>query len=116
MFEDTPQRATDYERFRASRQRLLDRLAADALLTRIERAADAEPRDDPGVRMERLEVEGELTVLLRERRLVLDYFSPRQRDLADVVRDLLAFAEDGFGARRIGRVRIVVERIPEGPR
>ena len=40
MFETPDGTPTDFASFRASRRRFLDRLAADTLLTQIERVAD----------------------------------------------------------------------------
>ncbi len=52
-------------------------------------------------------------ILTGERRLVLGYFSPAQRDLADVVRDQLGLCDEAFGVGQVGRVRISVERLPD---
>jgi hypothetical protein len=120
MFETSDGTPTDFASFQASRRRFLDGLAADALLTRIERAGrrgepprEETPMDAPVV------VEGDLVILTGERRLVLGYFSAAQRDIADVVRDRLGFRDEAFGVGRVGRVRISVERLLDeapGPR
>jgi hypothetical protein len=105
---------TDFESFRASRRRFLDGLAAEALLTQIERSSgigrssDQEETMDPPVVLE-----DDLAVLVEERRLVLGYFAPGQRDLADVVRERLGYRDEAFGVGRVGRVRITIERAPE---
>ena len=44
---------------------------------------------------------------------MLGYFSPGQRDVADVVRAGLGFRDEAFGVGRVGRVRITVERLPD---
>jgi hypothetical protein len=115
MFFETPDGTpTDFASFQASRRRFLDGLAADALLTRIERArphpeapCEETPMDAPII------IEGDLVILTGERRLVLGYFSPAQRDVADVVRGLLGFRDEAFGVGRVGRVRISVKRLPD---
>ena len=60
------------------------------------------------------EIEGDLAVLVGERRLVLDYFESAQRDLADVVREMLGFDDEAFGVGRVGRVLITIERLAPG--
>lgn len=112
MFETTDGHPNDFEAFRAGRSRFLDRLAADSLLFQIERAGlrdDAPTEEDPVDPP--ITVDGELSILVAERRMVMDYFSPGQRDLADVVRDRLGLVDEAFGVGRIGRVRIVIERV-----
>jgi hypothetical protein len=103
----------DFAAFQAGRRRFLDRLAADAVLREVVREArrpDAqEATMDPGP----LQLEGELTVLTAERRLVLGYFAPGQRDVADAVRSVLGFEDEAFGVGRVGRVTITIERLPE---
>ena len=112
MFEDG--HPSDFEAFQAGRSRFLDRLAAESLLFQIERTAQRgttpteETTVDPPI-----VIEGDLAILTGERRLVLGYFSPAQRDLADVVRDRLGFRDEAFGVGQVGRVRITVERLPE---
>ena len=114
MFETTDGHRNDFEAFRAGRSRFLDRLAAESLLFQIERAGD---RDGSATREDTVDppivIEGELAILAAERRLVLGYFSPSQRDLADVVRDTLGFRDEAFGVGQVGRVRITVERLPQ---
>lgn len=114
MFETPDGTPTDFAAFQAGRRRFFDGLAADALLTRIERAGaggesphEETPMDSPVV------IEGDLVILTGERRLVLGYFSPGQRDVADVVRAELSFRDEAFGVGRVGRVRITVERLPD---
>ena len=103
----------DFAAFQAGRRRFLDRLAADAVLRQAAREArrpdSEEATMDPGP----LHLEGELTVLTAERRLVLGYFAPGQRDVADAVRSVLGFEDEAFGVGRVGRVTITIERLPE---
>jgi hypothetical protein len=114
MFETTDGHPNDFEAFRAGRGRFLDRLAAESLLFQIERASErgASPTEETTVDPP-IVIEGELAILAAERRLVLGYFSPAQRDLADVVRDTLGFRDEAFGVGQVGRVRITVERLPQ---
>jgi hypothetical protein len=104
----------DFAAFQAVRRRFLDGLSADAVLRRA--AYDAccakgaeEATMDPGP----LHLEGDLTVLTAERRLVLGYFAPGQRDLADAVRSVFGFEDEAFGVGRVGSVRITIERLPK---
>ena len=116
MFENPDGTSTDFESFRASRRRFLDMLAADSLLTQSERGSfvpAAEPEEE--IVEARVVVEGDLVVLVDERRLVLGYFSSGQTDLADVVRAGLGLRDEAFGVGRVGPVRITVERVPAGP-
>jgi hypothetical protein len=112
MFETSDGHPKDFESFRASRSRFLDNLAAESLLIQIERAAARngssrrEGTVDPPI-----VIEGELAILTAERRMVLGYFSPSQRDLADVVREGLGFRDEAFGVGQVGHVRITVERL-----
>jgi len=103
----------DFAAFQAGRRRFLDRLAADAVLRQAAREArrpdSEEATMDPGP----LHLEGELTVLTAEHRLVLGYFAPGQRDVADAVRSVLGFEDEAFGVGRVGRVTITIERLPE---
>jgi hypothetical protein len=101
----------DFAAFQAGRRRFLDGLSADAVLRQAARDAhDAEETSmDPG----HLRLEGDLTVLTAERRLVLGYFAPGQRDVADAVRSVLGFEDEAFGVGRVGRVVITIERSPE---
>ena len=96
----------DFDAFRRAARRFLDRLAADRLLSRIEREAAA-----PGGAMDRpIVIEGELSSS-SERRLVIGYFASGQRDLADVVREGLGFRDEAFGVGNVGPVRITIERL-----
>lgn len=61
--------------------------------------------------MEPIVVEGELSILTEERRLVMGYFAPGQRDLADVIAHSVDAAE-AFGVAHVGPVRITIEWIP----
>jgi hypothetical protein len=101
----------DFAAFAAGRRRFLDRLTADAVLRQAARDARRpdgaeEARMDPAP----LHLEGDLTVLIAERRLVLGYFSPGQRDLADAVHSVLGFEDEAFGVGRVGRVTITARR------
>jgi hypothetical protein len=95
----------DFAAFQEGRRRFLDRMNGDAVLWQVAKET----------RMDRptLDLNGELTVLTAERRLVLGYFAPGQSDLADAVRDVLGFEDEAFGVGRVGRVRITIERVPE---
>jgi hypothetical protein len=63
--------------------------------------------------MEPIVVEGELSILVDERRVVIGYFAPGQRDLADVIRAALGNEAEAFGIARGGRVRIRIEPLPD---
>ena len=104
----------DFAAFAAGRRRFLDRMSADAVLRQAARDACRpegveEDTLDPGP----LTLHGDLTVLTAERRLVLGYFAPGQRDLADAVRSVLGFEDEAFGVGRVGSVRITIERLPQ---
>jgi hypothetical protein len=104
----------DFSAFQAARTRFLDRMHADAVLWQVARDARRPEREEeapmnPGS----LHLDGDLTVLTAERRLVLGYFAPGQRDLADAVRSVLGFEDEAFGIGRVGRVTITIERVPE---
>src|SRR5262245_14148203 len=104
----------DFAAFAAGKRRFLDGLTADAVLRQAARDARRpggaeEATMDPGP----LHLEGDLTVLTAERRLVLGYFAPGQRDLADAVHSVLGFEDEAFGVGRVGRVTITIERLPE---
>jgi hypothetical protein len=100
----------DFRAFQQSRTRFFDRLAADAVLREVERDAlvHREQTMDPIV------VEGELSILVEERRVVIGYFAPGQRDLADVLRNALGGDAEAFGVAHAGLVRITVESLPAG--
>ena len=117
MFQTTDGHPNDFEAFRAGRSRFLDRLAAESLLYRIERAAERgdQPTQEDDVDPP-IVVDGEPSILIAERRLVLNYFSPGQCDLADVVREGLGLCDEAFGVGRLGHVRITVERLPPSGR
>ena len=105
----------DFAAFAAGRRRFLDRMSADAVLRQAARDARRpegveEDTVDPGP----LTLHGDLTVLTAERRLVLGYFAPGQRDVADAVRSVLGFEDEAFGVGRVGAVRITIERLPRG--
>lgn len=59
--------------------------------------------------MEPIVVEGQLSIIVEERRMIMGYFSPHQRDLADVIRCELAAEAEAFGLIDAGDVRITVE-------
>jgi hypothetical protein len=107
----------NFDDFRRSRSRFLDRLAADALLRQVEReaadAAQGHESEEPTA-MKLIVVEGELSVLTQERRLVIGFYTSGQHDLADVVRERVD-AEEAFGIAHVGPVRISVELLAEGP-
>jgi hypothetical protein len=64
--------------------------------------------------MEPIVVEGDLSILTGERRLVLGYFGPGQRDLADVIQHL-SRATEAFGVTHVGPVRITIEPVGAAP-
>jgi hypothetical protein len=71
--------------------------------------ARAEPRAIRSVSLE-----GELTLIPQTTEthldcLVLDHYTSRQRNLADVLASRLGVTSDIFGEHRVGRVRITVE-------
>ena len=101
----------DFAAFTHNRTRVLDRMAADAVLREIERGSNPE-RKEPT--MEPIVVEGDLTILTDERRLVIGYFAPGQCDLADVIRHRTR-ASEAFGVSRVGPVRITIEPIDPPP-
>jgi hypothetical protein len=103
----------DFAAFQAGRRRFLDRLAADAVLREVVREARRPDAQEATMDLGPLQLEGELTVLTAERRLVLGYFAPGQRDVADAVRSVLGFEDEAFGVGRVGRVTITIERLPE---
>jgi hypothetical protein len=100
----------DYAAFQAARRRFFDRLAADAALRRAARDATRREQALDGEGL--LTLEGPLTVLMAERRLVLGYYAPGQRDVADAVRESLGVQDEAFGVGRVGPVRITIQRVP----
>lgn len=100
----------DFEAFRASRSRFFDSLAADSLLFNIERAATQE-----AIVTSPIVMEGELTILSGEGRLVLDHSTASERDVSEALRDALGLRRRGPGVERVGPVRITVDRLA-GPR
>jgi len=73
------------------------------------------PTDEGADDLRPLVIEGDLTMLISERRLVLGYFAPQQRDLADVIRTGLGFRDEAFGVGLVGPVRITIEPLVERP-
>lgn len=107
----------DFDDFQRSRNRFLDSLAADHLLRQVDRDATNPPRaDEPeeSAAVNLIVIEGELSILTQERRLVIDFYTSGQHDLADVVRER-AGALEAFGVAHVGPVRISVEMLAEGP-
>lgn len=61
-----------------------------------------------------MSLEGELTLIPQTTEahldcLVLDHFTPRERNVAAVLASRLGVSSDVFGEHRVGRVRITVE-------
>ena len=99
----------DFRAFEQSRTRFFDRMAADAVLREVGRDA----RRQQEKIMDPIVVEGELSILVEERRVVIGYFAPGQRDLADVIRQALGNDAEAFGVAHAGRVRISVEPLSD---
>jgi hypothetical protein len=97
----------DFRAFQQSRTRFFDRMAADAVLREVGRDALAHREQT----MDPIVVEGQLSILVEERRVVIGYFAPGQRDLADVIRDTLGSDAEAFGVAHAGLVRITVESL-----
>lgn len=110
MTYDSDSTPTGFAAFQASRLRFFDGLDAEHLLRRVE--SDA-ARQEASV-SDALQIEGDLAVLAGDGRLILDYFGSSQRDLADVVREMLGFDDEAFGVGRVGRVLITIERLTPG--
>ena len=108
MNEHTKEWPPDFDAFAAARRRQLDAMNADAVLREVVRTTTTTP-EPPMSDRETVTIEGELTVLIGERRLVLGYFSPGQHDLADVVTSRLGFRDEAFGIGHVGSVRITIE-------
>jgi hypothetical protein len=105
---------SDFAAFTAARHRQFDAMNADSVLREVaERPAPTPepPMSNPAT----IVLEGELTVLVAERRLVLGYFAPGQSDLADVVAATLGFRDEAFGIGTVGPVRITVEALQPEP-
>jgi hypothetical protein len=106
-----------FDDFRRSRNRFFDRLAADDLLRQVEREANDvthvhQPEEPTAMKL--IVVEGELSILTQERRLVVDFYTSDQHDLADVVRER-ADAAEAFGIAHVGPARISVELLAQEP-
>jgi len=109
MNEHSSEWPLSFETFRSHRARFLDRMAADALLGEIEAESGRRNRRPKERSVDPIVVQGQLTVMVDERRLILGYFSPGQRDLADVIRGELGTGAEAFGLVDAGDVRITVE-------
>lgn len=105
----------DFAAFTAARHRQFDVMNADAVLREVAEQAAAPTPEPPMSNPATIVLEGELTVLVAERRLVLGYFAPGQSDLADVVAATLGFRDEAFGIGTVGPVRITVEPLPPAP-
>jgi hypothetical protein len=115
MNEHTREWPPDFDAFAAARRRQLDAMNADTVLREVVRATTT-TTETPMSDRETVTIEGELTVLIGERRLVLGYFSPGQHDLADVVTSRLGFRDEAFGIGHVGPVRITIEALGITPR
>lgn len=109
MNEHSSEWPMNFEAFLSHRNRFLDRLAADAVLHEIETGRGASDHGPKEHAVEPIVVEGQLSIIVEERRLILGYFSPHQRDLADVIRDGLDARAEAFGLIDAGEVRITVQ-------
>lgn len=105
----------DFAAFTAARHRQFDVMNADAVLREVAEQATAPTPERQMSNPATIVLEGELTVLVAERRLVLGYFAPGQSDLADVVAATLGFRDEAFGIGTVGPVRITVEPLPPAP-
>jgi hypothetical protein len=114
MNEHSSEWPLGFEAFQSFRNRFLDRMAADAVLHEIESGRGASDHGPKERRVEPIVVEGQLSIIVEERRLILGYFSPHQRDLADVIRHELAAEAEAFGLIDAGAVRITVEFAASG--
>ena len=114
MNEHTKEWPPDFDAFAAARRRQLDAMNADAVLREVVRTTTTTP-EPPVSDRETVTIEGELTVLIGERRLVLGYFSPGQHDLADVVTSRLGFRDEAFGIGHVGPVRVTIEVLGNDP-
>jgi hypothetical protein len=101
-----------FDEFQRSRTQAMDRMAPGRAQRELEHHAASVPAGREGM-TGTLVVDGDLTVLGEERRLVMGYFRPGSRDLADLVRRV-AKASDAFGITHVGPVRISVEPQPTG--
>ncbi len=109
MNEHSSEWPLDFQAFHGHRNQFLDGLAADRLLREIETAA-VEPRcQSKERRVDPIVVEGHLSIIVEERRMIIGYFAPGQRDLADLVRAGLGADAEAFGLVDAGDVRITVE-------
>lgn len=109
MNEHSSEWPLNFEAFLSHRNRFLDRMAADAVLHEIETGRGASDHGPKERTVEPIVVEGQLSIIVEERRMILGYFSPHQRDLADVIRDGLDARVEAFGLIDAGEVRIIVE-------
>jgi hypothetical protein len=114
MNEHSSEWPLGFEAFRSYRTRFLDRMAADAVLYEIESGRHSSDHGPKERRVEPIVVEGQLSLIVEERRMILGYFSPHQRDLADVIREGLDARVEAFGLIDAGEVRITVEFVASG--
>ena len=109
MNEHSSEWPLGFEAFQSHRNRFLDRMAADAVLHEIETGRGASDHGPKERRWNRSWSRVNSRIIVEERRLILGYFSPHQRDLADVIRDGLDARAEAFGLIDAGEVRITVE-------
>lgn len=113
--DTSPDRPGDYGDYESGKQRFLDRLAADSLMRRLEREAAATfARWEEATAMDPLELQAELSVVVDERRVVLDFYSASPRELADEIRAAIQ-APDACGVAHAGLVRIRIEPVVDDP-
>lgn len=105
----------NFAAFTAARHRQFDVMNADTVLREVADRAAAPTPERPMSKPATVVLEGELTVLVAERRLVLGYFAPGQSDLADVVAATLGFRDEAFGIGTVGPVRITIEPLQPTP-
>lgn len=99
----------DFAAFTAARRRQVDAMTADAVIREVSSNVAISIPEQSMSKPSPVVIEGELTVLVAERRLVLSYFAPGQTDLADLVVAELGFRDHAFGVGHVGRVRITVD-------
>ena len=105
---------SDFDAFRASRNRFFDRLAADSLLFSIERGARrvAPPSQEDIVGSQAV-LEGDLVITGQHRLIIRRSIDDEPLDLADAISEALGLRSGADGSGLLGRVRITVERLAQ---